>query len=294
MTYNKADTPYYKAAQRIQKQARDIMDKAKSDFEGLGVSPETGVLDIELNPEIFHYNLTLIPGPEEEEAARKEAEAQAAAEAQALAREERKAQQLPPEVMPRRKTRSMIVHEAEDETEQLDSSPGFRRPPKKKAKHEATGDLPKRMPKGWVYLTESEDTEAETPPPSTEALLEEMPDGEISTRTRRRVTLHQAPNLLGAAVSPTAQLEEVVQVKDETPAAAARKRQRTLSEASVSYVQSMPVAKRDEATTQDLKKSRIMGELPDLPVGSIVWAKVIGFPAHPAKVCNCKFFFIVT
>ncbi|RUP50355.1 hypothetical protein BC936DRAFT_139500, partial [Jimgerdemannia flammicorona] len=279
MTYNKADTPYYKAAQRIQKQCRDIMEKAKADFDGLAVAPETGVLDVDLNPEIFHYNLVLIPGPEEEEAARREAEAQAAAEAEALAREQRKAQQLPPEVMPRRTTRSMIVQgEAEDEAEQLDHSPGFRRPPKKKAKHANAGYLPKRMPKGWVYLTESEDTEAETPPPSTEVLLGHMPDGEISTRTRRRVTLHGVPNPPVLATAPTTQQEGTA--KDETTT---RKRQRTVSEVSVNNVHL--VIKREEViTAQDVKRSRVTGELPDLPVGAVVWAKVIGFPAHPATI----------
>ncbi|KAI7823613.1 hypothetical protein BC939DRAFT_161255 [Gamsiella multidivaricata] len=66
LTYNKVDTPYYRAATRQLKQAEPLLQKAKEDYEHLEIDPQTGFLAVPIDPEIFTYNLVPFQRPEEE------------------------------------------------------------------------------------------------------------------------------------------------------------------------------------------------------------------------------------
>ncbi|KAI8601176.1 hypothetical protein EDD21DRAFT_114220 [Dissophora ornata] len=57
LTYNKVDTPYYRAATRQLKLAEAHLQKAKDDYEHMEIDPHTGFLDVPIDPEIFTYNL---------------------------------------------------------------------------------------------------------------------------------------------------------------------------------------------------------------------------------------------
>ncbi|KAG0000917.1 nuA3 HAT complex component nto1 [Entomortierella chlamydospora] len=57
LTYNKVDTPYYRAASRQLKQAEPLLEKAKTDYERLEIDARTGFLAVSIDPEIFTYNL---------------------------------------------------------------------------------------------------------------------------------------------------------------------------------------------------------------------------------------------
>ncbi|KAF9174985.1 nuA3 HAT complex component nto1 [Mortierella sp. AD010] len=57
LTYNKVDTPYYRAASRQLKQAEPLLEKAKTDYERLEIDARTGFLAVPIDPEIFTYNL---------------------------------------------------------------------------------------------------------------------------------------------------------------------------------------------------------------------------------------------
>ncbi|KAF9205379.1 nuA3 HAT complex component nto1 [Haplosporangium sp. Z 27] len=65
LTYNKVDTPYYRAASRQSKQAEPLIQKAKEDYERLEIDPQTGFLAVPIDPEIFTYNLTPFQKSEE-------------------------------------------------------------------------------------------------------------------------------------------------------------------------------------------------------------------------------------
>ena len=56
MTYNTSDTIYYRAARKLQTQSHPILVKTEQDLAGLNIDPEKGVLDVPLHPEIFTYN----------------------------------------------------------------------------------------------------------------------------------------------------------------------------------------------------------------------------------------------
>ncbi|KAG0253050.1 nuA3 HAT complex component nto1 [Mortierella polycephala] len=68
LTYNKVDTPYYRAASRQLKQAEPLLQKAKEDYESLDIDPRTGFLAVQIDPEIFTYNLVPLQRPEGDDA----------------------------------------------------------------------------------------------------------------------------------------------------------------------------------------------------------------------------------
>jgi len=57
MTYNNADTPYYRAASRQSKLAEPLLQKAKEDYESLDIDPKTGFLAVPIDQDIFSYDL---------------------------------------------------------------------------------------------------------------------------------------------------------------------------------------------------------------------------------------------
>ncbi|KAG0175339.1 nuA3 HAT complex component nto1 [Apophysomyces sp. BC1021] len=91
MTYNKPDTSYYKLAQRLEKLSEELMVKAWEDFKGLAIRKETGTLAVDIHPEIFTYNTVLIPTPEELSAQKAEEERRRDAKAEAKLRAEARA-----------------------------------------------------------------------------------------------------------------------------------------------------------------------------------------------------------
>ncbi|KAF9116274.1 nuA3 HAT complex component nto1 [Mortierella sp. AM989] len=67
LTYNKVDTPYYRAASRQSKQAEPLLQQAKADYERLEINPQTGFLAVPIDPEIFTYNLVPFQKSEDDE-----------------------------------------------------------------------------------------------------------------------------------------------------------------------------------------------------------------------------------
>ncbi|KAF9135033.1 nuA3 HAT complex component nto1 [Mortierella sp. GBA39] len=57
ITYNNADTPYYRSAIRQSKQGEPLLEKAKEDYESLDIDPRTGFLAVPIDQEIFSYSL---------------------------------------------------------------------------------------------------------------------------------------------------------------------------------------------------------------------------------------------
>ncbi|CAO3641597.1 unnamed protein product [Mucor hiemalis] len=55
MLYNKTDTTYYKLAQRLEKSMEDLMSKARTNYESININENTGLLDLDIDPDIFSY-----------------------------------------------------------------------------------------------------------------------------------------------------------------------------------------------------------------------------------------------
>ncbi|EPB87506.1 hypothetical protein HMPREF1544_05700 [Mucor circinelloides 1006PhL] len=55
--YNKKETLYYKLAQKLEKQAEELLAEAHQDFKALEIRNESGALDVDIDPDIFDYGL---------------------------------------------------------------------------------------------------------------------------------------------------------------------------------------------------------------------------------------------
>ncbi|ORE03514.1 hypothetical protein BCV72DRAFT_29517 [Rhizopus microsporus var. microsporus] len=55
MTYNRPDTSYYKLAQRLQKASDSLIAKAKEAYDALEIDRQTGFLDTPIDPDIFAF-----------------------------------------------------------------------------------------------------------------------------------------------------------------------------------------------------------------------------------------------
>ncbi|KAI8141930.1 hypothetical protein BJV82DRAFT_616493 [Fennellomyces sp. T-0311] len=87
MTYNKPETLYYRTAERLEKVSTDLFGQAQRDYDNLEVRKETGVLALDIHPEIFTYNTVHIPTPEEIAAEKERVEAEEKAKAEEEAKQ---------------------------------------------------------------------------------------------------------------------------------------------------------------------------------------------------------------
>jgi hypothetical protein len=290
MTYNKADTPYFKVAQKMESYSQPLIEQAKQDYASMKISKETGILDIGLHPEIFTYNLLKIPtamemAAEEEERRRKSAEEEATAqakqrkeeeEAQAHERQEqrkaaaeaRKAAQRRPQEN-KRTTRSMqgeggpldalkarrkLSHEARKllQTRAIESHPPQPLP------------LNKKVQRGYMYVSESDDEEEQSSTSHPSALPPSKP------------TLPKQPRQLRARPKQEEAPRQKSPVLKAAPPKQPAKRKAHSPEPDSSKVTS--------TSRKKIKLEKDTGSLFDH--GRLIWARVIGFPSHPAKVCS--------
>jgi len=177
MTYNTSDTIYYRAARKLQTQSQPIVAKAEQDYAGLNIDPKKGVLDVPLHPEIFTYNLDPLKFPEpKKKAVPKRNKKTRGRAARGNATENGEG---PSRVLRSRTAKSVTSLKTEPETKVEEI----------KAKEAFDG---KKLPKGWIYLTdEDEDEEGnEESAPLINGIEFQVPvidnDSVIATRTRSR------------------------------------------------------------------------------------------------------------
>lgn len=93
MTYNKPETTFYRTAERLEKVAMDMIQRAKGEYAGLELRHETGILAVDIHPEIFKYNMVRVPSPEEIAAEKARVEAEELARVQDEEKQRQRAEQ---------------------------------------------------------------------------------------------------------------------------------------------------------------------------------------------------------
>ncbi|KAI7874919.1 hypothetical protein K492DRAFT_173932 [Lichtheimia hyalospora FSU 10163] len=93
MTYNKPETTFYRTAERLEKVATDMIQRAKGEYAGLELRRETGILAVDIHPEIFKYNMVRVPSPEEIAAEKARVEAEELARVENEEKQRQRAQQ---------------------------------------------------------------------------------------------------------------------------------------------------------------------------------------------------------
>ncbi|CAG8505551.1 3879_t:CDS:10 [Ambispora gerdemannii] len=111
MTYNTNHTTYFRTARRMQTQCQEMLARAEKEYAELPVNPETKMLDIELNPEIFTFNMEplMLPNRDTEVADVK---------SDSEADDDKIIVPMDVETVAPRRTRSSVAKENEDEDEE--------------------------------------------------------------------------------------------------------------------------------------------------------------------------------
>jgi hypothetical protein len=324
MTYNKADTAYYKLAQKIEIHAQHLLKQAKQDYASMKISEETGILDIGLHPEIFTYNLLKIPTAEElakeEERRRQAAEKEEAAalalekkqieEAHARERQERKkaAAEARAALAGQNKDSKRLTRSQQSQVAGLDALKSRRKLSTEAKRLLQTRAIElhrpeplatdKKVQRGYLYVseTETEDDDEEEPQQEQGKEENEEKESEQETKLEEKMPVSSTPppskpTETKRQLRTRSQQEEqpISKPRGRNPSAAtteARKRKAHTPERDSHQDSSMP---RKKPRLDRKAKVNKPTAAPKQPVnlfehGRVVWARVIGFPAHPAKV----------
>jgi hypothetical protein len=323
MTYNKTDTPYYKLAQKMEAYAQPLLTQAKQDYASMKISEQTGILDIELHPEIFTYNLLKIPTveeiAEEEERQRQAAEREKAAElaqkhkqmeeAKVRERQERKkaAAEARAALAGQNKDIKRLTRSQQSEMTVLDalkSKPKLSSEAKRLLQTRAIelhppAPLPtdKKVQRGYLYVSETE-TEDDGEGEEEKQMGHKRAQEEKHEETTKQEEMDSTSSV---AVSQPAEKKRQVRTRsqqEETPKGKPRGRKPSAANLELRKRKAQtPEQGSHQESSIPRKKPRLerqakvhkQSTTPKQSVnpfehGRIVWARVIGFPAHPAKV----------
>lgn len=277
MTYNKPETIYYRLAEKLEKQTTDLVAKARKDYEELEIKKETGILAAEVHPEIFTYNTVHIPSPEELAAERE----RVAAEERAKAEEEEKKRIAEEKAQARREAAS-AKRQAKAAAAEL----------KRQKSRERAAAL--RAKKAEEMTAKQETEETGTMP------KDEKPDvkqDKIADRRRRTRSMGSegliAPTPQELENRKSSEARRLVWYSESEPPPIPGDTKGKRKERGWLYLdddEEIQPRKRVRESTRDSKKANKQDHAVNIKHKQIVWARIRGFPPHPARVTMKKIF----
>ncbi|RIA79372.1 hypothetical protein C1645_840853 [Glomus cerebriforme] len=278
MTYNTSDTIYYRVAKKLQTQSQPILVKTDQDYTGLNIDPEKGVLDVPLHPEIFTYNsdpLKFLESKKKIVPKRTKKTRGKAARGNTTDNGEGS-----PRILRSRTTRSATASLKIQETKVEEY----------KAKEASDG---KKLPKGWIYLTDDDEEEGEGTQEQAQPVNEVEyqvsvvdNDSVIATRTRSRKSSLSEMVLK----AENEEIEIPVVSKGTEPSEIVRRSRSNSQIISEAALVTTPSELNSEFTVQTRSRKGSIdsstAEITNIPFGSLVWAKMQGFPWYPAEVAD--------
>ncbi|CEP19970.1 hypothetical protein [Parasitella parasitica] len=292
MFYNKRETLYFKLAQKLEKHAEGLIAEAQDDFNALQIRNESGALDVDIDPSIFEYGM-------DEDTSEKEN-------------------------LPDLTSVSSLSSAVELSHSSSSSNSGVRSNPQRKRAptgHEDALDgikkrtrsgtkVVKRLNSRSLRTRRASQLVSETPPASSTSstsasLSSPAPSSSEATSARKRKR----------TASPTGSEPQPSTSRTSTSRIQALKRKRNMSpvqQKSKPREQSIdkyftkksitenpkdkqPAKAPDTGSTTTSTKSAISAEktaanIPSVSFanGELVWARVRGFPPHPASIIDPK------
>lgn len=270
----------------MESHSQPIIEQAKQDYASMKISANTGILDVDLHPEIFTYNLLKIPTAEEQAAEEQEKQKKAEEEERArLSKEKKEAQEKSAREKQEQKkaaaqARAEAARQPQDNKRttrsmQTENTPVVSIKPGRKLSHEAKKLLQtraieshpaeppspsKKVQRGFYYETESS---------SDEDVEEVAPEDKVKSSVKKE----PEPRRLRSRPEQEQLIAPKQSIKKTPPKEQPKRKART------------PDLIGPLETSTPKKKAKVE-QVDDnlLEDGHVVWARVIGFPAHPAKV----------
>ena len=337
MAYNKPETLYYRTAERLKKVSIDLINQANQDYNELLIRKETGVLSVDIHPEIFTYNTVHVPSPEElaaererleqEEKARLEQEEQErllaerleakkkvqlerekAKEKQEEVRRKRRADQaIRRERIREEKLKAKLLQEQQQQEEGgeqvvMDSN----KPSSRDAEVPGSGRITTRSSRAKAIQKEKETVKEE----EKEGKEKQARKRSLRRRTRsmgsdglvaptaeqvQRRTSSEARNLLWHSDSVAAEQDNVPPLKLDLKRKAPPgwRYVEENSSNNNSDVDSPAPSPRKKPRIERVPRITKLEPITNIKHKMIVWARVKGFPPHPAKVVIICLFLVV-
>lgn len=303
MLYNKTDTTYYKLAQRLEKTMGDLMAEARRNYDSININENTGLLDLDIDSDIFSYGpdmtLTVDTTVQKEKTptGSNNSSSSSSSELSSLSTlssdstinsfVKRRASDITSDTTKakKRKISTPVVVEEKKVTRVTRSK--SERNKRNLRSRSITKDshhpvkIQKPIPKKKTFTQVETVKEVVTANTTTAAKKSSRDDSKTTKpepRTRsmrsRQIVI---PPITGKVVAPST---ESIPVKEPPAAAAAIVEEET--------------SKNDEQPTKPVKSKDTAAPPTPKPTqepiivkfehGEIVWARVRGFPSHPAKV----------
>lgn len=303
MTYNKPETTFYRTAERLEKMAMELIHRAKGEYAGLELRHESGILAVDIHPEIFKYNMVRVPSPEEiaaekarvkaEELARVEDEErqrqQVELEKARLAKEEERQKALAVKrekkaaALEAKRIRQQREPPPEPKTRKAVAAAEAAAAAKAKAEAKELKMQKEKEQAAAAAATQSESTKTKSKPNMRRRTRSMGTDGLIAPtpeRLRKRNS-NEARNLMWHSDAARADTQEYkVDRKRKAPPG-----WQYLEDSDGETPSSPPATKKMKQSNN----TRFKPESPStIKYDMIVWARVPGFPPHPAMV---RFYF---
>ncbi|CAG8571346.1 3903_t:CDS:10 [Funneliformis caledonium] len=270
MTYNTSDTIYYRVAKKLQIQSQSIVANAEQDYSGLNIDPKKGVLDVPLHPEIFTYNSDPLKFPEpKKKIVPKRNKKTRGRSARGNATENGEG---PSRVLRSRTSRLATTSKKLEQETKVEET---------KVKETIDG---RKLPKGWIYLTDEDDEEEgnEESIPLINGIEYQVPvvdnDNVIATRTRSR------KSSVSEMIIKTEDDETEMSVEPLEVVRRSRSNSQNMSEAALVTTPNSEITVQTRSRKGSIDSST--AEITNVPFGSLVWAKMQGFPWYPAEVAD--------
>lgn len=253
MLYNKPDTIFYKTASRLKAAAQAEYAK---EMEGLSLLTidEYGMADLPLEDDFFEYQYELEEEPEPEPA--------------------------PTLNVPKsRKGRKSAIREPSSRaTRSRDSKDGSGKAP--------GNDQPEHLPKGWAYETDEEEPQRSKTDGNlnNRDLFAHFNDGWVLNDRRRKTTNVYASNTANSVPNDTGRNKsKEISGQKIVEDATSRRSKRGRDENETVKASSVKAPASDKAKSAKTKAKALQ-----FKIGDLVWAKMKGFPWHPAEVCDAS------
>ena len=296
MTYNKPETLYYRTAEKLKKVSSELLDQAQLDYDNLQVRKETGVLALDIHPEIFTYNTVHIPTPEEIAVEKERAEAEEKAKIEEEAKQKLNAEKAEARKQADAERRKVKAAQAEA----------------KKKKRQEQAAARKEKTRVDVSVSEGEGKEGDAAVPKEDKPKDEnnrVVTRSVATTLQQKSTTRdkngrRRTRSMGTdgLVAPTAEelekrsstearnlLWHSDRIADDSPVKLDRKRKappgwRYVEETgSGSDTDEQPSRKKIRPPPRSTPRTK-PEPIKNIEKQMIVWARVKGFPPHPARV----------
>ncbi|CAG8596661.1 13202_t:CDS:10 [Dentiscutata erythropus] len=271
MTYNTSNTIYYRVAKKIRQQFQTIAAQMEKDYTELQIDPSKGILNVEIHPEIFTYN---------DKPLKFEKEVKSTSRSNRI-------------VNSKHQNHDVLSQNSNQNPFDFDEDKATISSRTRSRKDGSTNPLKVENEKG-ESTTKLSKSQIERPTRGTKRKIEKSTKAE---RADNSEIVDMTPDNSTNETTEVKALKEQIQLqllkaKEEAEKPAATRTRARSQKKNEDLIQNDSIKKGHSSAVESnseivqSNRSTTSGELSNVPYGSLVWAKMQGFPWYPAEVAD--------